>query len=220
MLVRVLEPEAMDTPEEARDYDAMDHAAVNSAFAQDFLAACPGFQGVVLDVGTGTAQIPIVLCRLAPAMRVVAVDLAQEMLTLAAVNVEAAGFNERIRLDAGNGRKLGYGNGRFAGVISNSIIHHIPDPFDAFSEMARVCAPAGIVFVRDLLRPDTEVELARLVALYAGGANDHQRMLFANSLRAALTLAEVQSLVGQLGFPPGTVSQTSDRHWTFLGRPN
>ena len=36
---RVLEPEVMDTPEEARDYDAMDHAAVNRVFVADFLTA-------------------------------------------------------------------------------------------------------------------------------------------------------------------------------------
>jgi hypothetical protein len=29
----------MDTPEEARDYDAMDHAAVNRVFVADFLTA-------------------------------------------------------------------------------------------------------------------------------------------------------------------------------------
>jgi hypothetical protein len=38
MLPRVLEPEVMDTPEEARDYDAMDHSAVNRVFVADFLA--------------------------------------------------------------------------------------------------------------------------------------------------------------------------------------
>ena len=32
MLPRVLEPEVMDTAEEARDYDAMDHSQVNRVF--------------------------------------------------------------------------------------------------------------------------------------------------------------------------------------------
>src|SRR4051812_48316065 len=64
MLPRVLEPEAMDTPDEARDYDAMDHAAVNGRFIADFLEVhgpCRG--GEILDVGTGPARIPIALCR-------------------------------------------------------------------------------------------------------------------------------------------------------------
>src|SRR2546425_991525 len=68
VLPRVLEPEVMDWAEEARDYDAMDHAAVNRAFVADFLAVWDG-AGPVLDVGAGTAQIPLELCRQRPAVR-------------------------------------------------------------------------------------------------------------------------------------------------------
>ena len=39
MLTRVLEPEVMDTAEEAADYDSMDHAEVNRRFVDDFLTA-------------------------------------------------------------------------------------------------------------------------------------------------------------------------------------
>ena len=55
---RVLEPEVMDSAEEARDYDSMDHAAVNEAFAAAFLSIWNG-RNPILDVGTGTAQIPL-----------------------------------------------------------------------------------------------------------------------------------------------------------------
>ena len=66
MLERVLEPEVMDTPEEAVDYDSMDHGTVNRVFVDDFLAAEPAARSAtlrVIDIGTGTAQIPIELCR-------------------------------------------------------------------------------------------------------------------------------------------------------------
>jgi hypothetical protein len=39
MLQRVLEPEVMDTAEEAIDYDRMDHREVNRRFVDDFLHA-------------------------------------------------------------------------------------------------------------------------------------------------------------------------------------
>ena len=41
MLSRIMEPEVMDSPEEAQSYDAMDHAEVNHAFVADFLALEP-----------------------------------------------------------------------------------------------------------------------------------------------------------------------------------
>lgn len=215
MIPRVLEPEVMDTPEEAEEYDAMDHAAVNRAFARDFLAAYPAAAGPVLDVGTGTAQIPVELCVRCPTLTLVAIDLAGHMLRFAGRNVAAAGLADRIRQERVNAREMPYPNGFFAAVMSNSIVHHIPDPADVFRQMARVCAPGGVLFVRDLLRPDSESELARLVDTYAAGANDHQRALFAASLRAALTLPDVRDVVGRLGFPPESVWQTTDRHWTF-----
>src|SRR5438552_2169930 len=98
MLPRVLEPEVMDSAEEARDYDAMDHSAVNRLFVADFLAVWNG-RGPILDIGTGTAQIPIDFCRQAPQVQAVAVDLAEHMLALGRHNVRGAGFTDRLRLD-------------------------------------------------------------------------------------------------------------------------
>src|SRR5439155_11509082 len=82
MLPRTLEPEVMDTAEEARDYDAMDHATANRVFDADFLAVWNG-RLPILDVGTGTAQIPLELCRQSPTARVTAIDVACEMLAVA-----------------------------------------------------------------------------------------------------------------------------------------
>lgn len=220
MIPRVLEPEVMDTPEDAADYDRMDHSEVNRRFTSDFFSACPNPPGLVLDVGTGTAQIPIEMCRHHPAVTVHALDLADEMLKVAAANVAAAGFTHRITLEKGNGRRLPHRHGGFAAVVSNSIIHHIPHPFECLGEMVRVCARGGTLFVRDLLRPPSEEQLGHLVATYAAGCNPHQRKLFADSLRAALTLAEVQTLLVELGFEPAAVRQTSDRHWTLTAVVN
>ena len=215
MLERVLEPEVMDSPDEATDYDRMDHSAVNRRFAADFLALRAGDTGLTLDVGTGTAQIPIELCRRSNTITLVAVDLADEMLKLARINVDRAGFTERIRIEKVNGRRMDYPEGHFAAVVSNSIIHHIPTPAECFAEMVRVCAAGGRLFVRDLHRPDNTTELEHLVRTYAGEANPHQRRLFAASLHAALTLDEVRTLVSDLGFAPETALLTSDRHWTW-----
>ena len=94
---RVLETEVMDTEQEAIDYDAMDHSNVNQLFVTDLLTA--GFTGGdVLDVGTGTAQIPIELCKAIDDCRVMAIDMATHMLDLGRYNIEAAGLIERITL--------------------------------------------------------------------------------------------------------------------------
>jgi ubiquinone/menaquinone biosynthesis C-methylase UbiE len=214
LLPRVLEPEVMDTPEEARDYDAMDHSAVNRVFVDDFLAAWDG-RGPVLDVGTGTALIPIEFCRQWPTGTVVAVDAAEHMLAVARTNVERAGLAWRIMLHLIDAKGMPFAAGSFPAVMSNSIVHHIPDPRAVFAEIARVAAPGATIFVRDLLRPADRETLNHLVETYAAGANDHQKKMFAESLHAALTVDEVRELVAGVGFDPAGVRQTSDRHWTW-----
>jgi ubiquinone/menaquinone biosynthesis C-methylase UbiE len=214
MLPRVLEPEVMDSAEEARDYDTMDHAAVNDRFVADFRATWNG-AGPVLDVGTGTAQIPIAFCEQAPAVRVVGVDAGQSMLAVGRKNVARAGLAGRIDLKLADAKRLPFADGSFAAVMSNSIVHHIPEPAAVIAEMVRVLRPGGSIFVRDLLRPADEPNLSALVNQYAAGANDHQRRMFADSLRAALTLDEMRQLVAAVGQDPAAVRQTSDLHWTW-----
>jgi ubiquinone/menaquinone biosynthesis C-methylase UbiE len=217
MLHRKLEPELMDSPDEARDYDAMDHREVNRLFVSDLLAAATP-TGDVLDLGTGTAQIPIELCRRTPDCRVWAVDAATHMLDLAQYNVEVAGLIDRIRLDKVDAKSLPFATGQFDTVISNSIVHHIPEPIQVLREAARVTSPGGLLFFRDLMRPADETTLQQLVSTYAGGANEQQREMFADSLHAALSLAEIRELVSQIGFQATDVTATSDRHWTWCGR--
>jgi ubiquinone/menaquinone biosynthesis C-methylase UbiE len=146
---------------------------------------------------------------------VMALDAAAQMLELARYNVEAAGFIERIQFVKADAKRLGFEDGTIDGVISNSIVHHIPEPKSMLAEAARVVKPGGLLFFRDLLRPGSLEQLNELVQTYAGSENDHARQMFADSLHAALTLDEIRGLVVSLGFPPETVQQTSDRHWTW-----
>jgi ubiquinone/menaquinone biosynthesis C-methylase UbiE len=225
MLERVLEPEVMDTAEEARDYDSMDHAAVNTRFCDDFLAFATARPLTrVVDFGTGTALIPIELCGRAAGFEVVAIDLSEHMLSLGRENVAHAGLSERIRLERVDAKGTPYEDGAFCATISNSIVHHIPVPALGFAEMWRVTKKGGLLFVRDLPRPGDHAEVDRLVALYGGdppadaarvASFENQRALFRASLCAALTVAEVASLVAPLGVPASAVKMTSDRHWTL-----
>ncbi|MSU78492.1 MAG: class I SAM-dependent methyltransferase [Gemmataceae bacterium] len=214
MLPRILEPEVMDTAEEARDYDGMDHSHVNQVFVTDFLKLGATTKAA-LDVGAGTAQIPIALCQAHPMIRVVAIDLANEMLAVGQRNVQRAGLAARIDLRFIDAKAMPFADTAFDAVISNSIVHHIPEPFAVFAEMARVVKNGGVLFVRDLLRPTTKAALDEFVRMYAGDANAHQQKMFSESLHAALTLDEVQDLVRRVGHDPASVKQTSDRHWTW-----
>jgi ubiquinone/menaquinone biosynthesis C-methylase UbiE len=221
MIGRVLEPEAMDTAEEAREYDLMDHRAVNVRFVTDVLdymvrLGRSDLRGLfVVDVGTGTARIPIEFCRAQPAGRVVAVDLAREMLRVARENVLSAGLSARVALQLARVTALPFRAACSPVVVSNSLIHHLPDPPRAFIELSRIVSPGGIIFVRDLFRPASPAVIDQLVDTYAAGATTHQRQLLGDSLRAALTLEEVHEAIRGLPLAQVSLTATSDRHWTL-----
>ena len=242
-LKRTLEPEVMDSKEDASEYNDMDHSEVNRLFVAELLEFAEAnfvvdedddesdstaeeddesgeFEyeislGDVLDMGTGTALIPIELCQQHADCRVMAIDMAVSMLDLAVYNIEVAGLGHRITLNHIDAKNMGFEDEMFNVTMSNSIIHHIPIPMDCLMEMVRVTCQGGMLFVRDLMRPDDAATVDQLVETYAGDESDYSRKLFAESLHAALSLEEIREMVESLGFDPQSVTATTDRHWTW-----
>jgi len=216
---RILEPEVMDSAEEAEEYDRIDHSTVNERFVADFLAAIQGRarndRRLVVDVGTGTARVPMVLCETWRDCVVSAVDMAAEMLRVGVTNVGRARLESRVLCVQADARRLPLADAVAPFVVSNSLIHHIPDPLPVLREMCRVAAAGATVFVRDLFRPETDADVERLVTTYAAYETPAQRALFAASLRAALTLDEVRVMVERLPLTDVFLARSSDRHWTL-----
>ncbi len=217
MLPRTLEPEVMDDRLEATEYNDMDHRAVNEAFVTDLLS-CGELGRDVLDLGTGTALIPVELCKRAPHVRVMAADASTEMLELARYNIEMNNLLDRIQLHRTDAKKLVFQKDYFDCVMSNSIVHHLPSSESYFSESLRVLRSGGLLFARDLCRPETESEVERLVELYVGTETEYSQQLFRQSLHAALTVSELCELIAPMGIHEHCVTMSSDRHWTIAFR--
>ena len=211
---RVLEPEEMDTAEEAVAYDGCDHRAVNAAFVTDALALSPTPRRI-LDVGTGTGLIAIILATRCSMATITAIDLAGHMLDVAAANVTRAALGRRIALVRVDAKGLPYRPGDFDLIVSNSVVHHVPDPRRMFAEIARIAGDRASVFVRDLCRPLSEADQSALVAKYAAHESERSRELFRASLHAAITVDEATSMAAEAGLRGVTVRMTSDRHWTL-----
>ncbi|MBD2742457.1 class I SAM-dependent methyltransferase [Coleofasciculus sp. FACHB-1120] len=210
---RVLEPEVMDSWEEAVEYDAMDFTEINAAFAQRAIELGTT-NATVLDAGTGTARIPILIGRKCPQWQIIGIDMAESMLQIGRENVEEGGLEKQITLEFVDAKNLPYQDGQFDMVISNSLFHHLPNPLPFLQELKRVLKPQGAIFIRDLIRPPSEEIMNSLVESIGKEYDKHQKRLFRDSLHAAFTLDEVQDLVQQAGLEGVTVERSSDRHWS------
>lgn len=211
---RILEPEVMDTWLEATAYDAMDFVAVNTIFATDAISLDP-HAIKILDIGTGTARIPILMCQHQPQYLITGVDLAQSMLIIGQRNVDEAGLTQRIKLERVDSKRMPYPDLEFDMVISNSLVHHLPDPLSLFGEIKRLVKPGGAILIRDLIRPETEQLVNDLVTKFSEGYDARQQQLFYDSLKAALTLAEIQELIDRVGLAQVKLTQSSELHWTI-----
>lgn len=211
---RVLEPEVMDSWSDAIEYDSMDFLEVNTAFAQRAITLGPPILARVLDAGTGTARIPVLLCQMRSYWQVFGIDLAKNMLQIGSEHVEQAGLQQQIVLELVDAKQLPYNDEQFEMVISNSLVHHLPDPLPFFREVSRVLKPNGAILIQDLIRPPNHETMHNLVESIGNKYDAHQKQLFRDSLHAALTLAEVDYLISQANLQGVIVYQPSDRYWT------
>ena len=211
---RILEPEVMDSWEEATEYDAMDFTEINAAFAHRAIELVESPTATILDAGTGTARIPILIAQQRSQWQIIGIDMAESMLKIGRNNVDNAALQQQISLELVDAKHLPYQNGKFDMVISNSLIHHLPNPLPFLQELQRVLKPNGAILLRDLIHPPSEEIINSLVESIGEEYNEHQKKLFRDSLHAAFTLDEVNDLVQQAGVSNVTVYQSSDRHWT------
>lgn len=215
MLSRVLEPEVMDTEEDARAYDAMDFDEANGRFADDALGLMLALRAPrVVDLGTGTAAIPIAMVQRLPDLRIVAVDLASSMLSVARERIARAAVGHAIDLVKADVKGTGLPAGSFDLVMANSTAHHLPHPGALFQEAVRLLRPGGALIIRDLYRPLSAEDAWATVNRVSPNDGPLQRGLFFDSLCAALTLDEVRALACEAGLTDARIEIVSDRHWT------
>ena len=212
---RVLEPEYMDTVDEAQSYAAMDHSTVNGLVVDRFLQLGGGACRKVLDLGTGPGDIPFLLAQRSSIPSILGVDAAETMLALARPKAKSLGLEARVTFARADVKALPFADGSFDGVFSNTILHHIPEPVVFVREAARVLQKGGVLLIRDLYRPSNLDDCKRLVSLHAAGApKDHQQLLL-QSLCAALTLDEAVQVAKAAGIGHAKVAMNSDRHYSI-----
>lgn len=121
---RQLEPEVVETAEEAAAYDELDRRFGEILFQGFALSALHMgvATGRVLDVGTGPGRIALRLARLNPGLTIDGIDLSQSMLALATANAARAGVSGRVRFSIGDAKEIPFPDATFDMVICHNML--------------------------------------------------------------------------------------------------
>lgn len=196
-LPRRPEPEVMSEADEVEAYasaaaqaylDSMDNTLVDQAVS---LGRTSGW---LLDIGTGPGGIPLKLARRLPNLRVVGVDFSVNMVRAARRSAAEQDLTERASFPVSDAKRLCFPDACFDLVLSNSVLHHLPDPIPLFNEMARVLKPGGVVLLRDLRRP-TRLVFPLHVRWFGRYYSGLMKKLYEDSVRAAYTGTELADLL-------------------------
>lgn len=209
---RTLEPEYMDTDEEADGYAAMDHLVPNTAFVDRLEELGAAQVERFVDLGCGPGHIPIMVAERFKQCEVVGVDAASKMLVYAERFAAASPAKARLQFQQLDAKTMAFEDASFSGVYSNTVLHHIPDPVPFLREAYRILKPGGLLLIRDLFRPINAAIADELVELYDSESTPAQQELFRASLHAALTSDELKQAAIDAGIRDFELSVDSDRH--------
>jgi len=214
---RILEPEVMDDPEQASAYAQADFERENQEFVERFLAAFPDLtEGHIVDLGCGPADIPIRLARALPRCRITGIDASLPMIRLGEQAIIDAGLVDRITLQCERIQSLVLPE-LVDAVVSNSLLHHIPNPLRFWLAVKQLVRPGSYALVMDLLRPASTDDAAALVDQYASNEPVILRRDFYNSLLAAFTEDEVAAQLAEMNLSRLLIDVPDDRHWLVGG---
>ncbi|HMB40157.1 MAG TPA: class I SAM-dependent methyltransferase [Wenzhouxiangellaceae bacterium] len=218
-LLRTPEPELMDSAAQVDAYASADFSASNQWFVDQLLQRFEPRpdHGDLVDLGCGPGDICIRLACALHGWQVEGVDAGSNMLATARRAVERSELQRRIRFRMARLPDPELDRQRFDCVVSNSLLHHLPEPDTLWQSVRQVAAPGAWIQVMDLDRPESADQADALVGLHAAGEPEVLKTDFRNSLHAAWRVDEVRRQLEHAGLPLACES-VSDRHWLVSGR--
>jgi len=217
---RFPEPELMDDPIQAAAYAAADFTEPHNMFVEKFREVFPEVEvtGKVLDLGCGPADVSIRFAKAYPECLIDGVDGAKAMLLEGIRRLKRENLAGRIRLIHGLIPDIAVPEKQYSVIISNSLLHHLHDPAVLWRCIKNYSHDHTIIYVMDLMRPQTTQVANVLVNTYSGSEPMILKQGFYNSLCAAFTPGEVQGQLNTAGLGQLQIKAISDRHMLVYGQ--
>ena len=160
----------------AGQWDRMRDELFGDRFHLAALGALASSEWVAGDLGCGTGQVTAALAPFVS--RVVAVDSSAAMLQAARRRLHEM---DNVELRRGELEALPIDEARLDLATLMLVLHHVPEPDKALTEVARVLKPGGRVVIADMLPHDRDSYRQQMGHVWLGFSEDDMRRLMADA---------------------------------------
>ncbi|TGM37343.1 class I SAM-dependent methyltransferase [Leptospira biflexa] len=223
-LVRIPEPELMEDTNQVKSYANADFESAHSMIIKQFQNRLPlkFSPRSVLDLGCGPGDMSNRLVTLFPNSNFTFLDGSNSMLDYCKKRLSTlVGEKRNNKMIFKNELIQGFvPESSYELVFSNSLLHHTHNPYEFWAAIQRSIDDDSFIFISDLLRPNSTVEVNQLVERYAKNESEILKTDFYNSLMAAFRLEEVADMIVTIRMSHKlNLEIISDRHWICYTKP-
>nr|WP_228050133.1 class I SAM-dependent methyltransferase [Tychonema sp. LEGE 06208] len=168
----------------------------------------------VLDLGAGTGILSALIMQAFPQAKVLAFDMAENMLKICQTNLSA--FGKRLTLQQGNFAEDDFGSG-YDLVVSGLAIHHLDSAGkqQLFHQLFQSMNPEGILLIRDIVTgatPKLTEQYEKLWRQYMKASGEDDAAWFQNYLKEDIpsSVEEQTKWLAEAGFADAAC------HWRYL----
>ncbi len=198
---RILEKEIMNNKAHIFAYASFIKDSPLSQYITNYIVnKYPLENARIIDLGSGTADIPINLIQKRPQIKeIIGIDASQEMIAFSGKKIQALGLSKKIKLINAKipdtEEKIPKRN--FDIIFSKHLLHHLPDPCLFWEEIKKLTRKNSKILITDFIRPSNEQEIENIVTTSrvteaSTSLEKFAEKEFYNSLRASFTLEEIR----------------------------
>lgn len=107
----------------------------------------------IMDVATGTADMPIMLMKILSPEKVIGIDISEGMLDLGKQKIEKLKLSDKISLQKGDGENIFFSNASFFAVTVAFGVRNFQNLEKGLSEMYRILKPGGKLVILEFSKP-------------------------------------------------------------------